>query len=71
MSAHDPIGSCCSRPRFNSIDGIDDHAWNWKLNNNRLFNGVRKVNRTTALAVAGILAVLAVMCAYALLRLAD
>jgi hypothetical protein len=31
MSANVPIGSCCSKPRFNSVDGIDDDTWLNKL----------------------------------------
>ncbi len=26
MPAHSPFGSCCSRPRFNFVGGIDDGA---------------------------------------------
>jgi hypothetical protein len=26
MSPHNPIGACCSRPRFNPVGGIDDSA---------------------------------------------
>jgi hypothetical protein len=27
MAAHNPIGRCCSRPRFNAIGGIDERTW--------------------------------------------
>lgn len=36
MSAHNPIGSCCSRPRFNAAGGIDDCAWKWTPSDNSL-----------------------------------
>ena len=26
MTAHNPIGRCCSRPRFNALGGIDDRT---------------------------------------------
>jgi hypothetical protein len=26
MSAHNPIGSCCTRPRFNAVGGVDDRT---------------------------------------------
>ena len=67
MSAHNPIASCCSRPRFNVVGGIDDRAGTSKLNDNSLVNGARKVDRIAAVAVAGILAALAVVYACALL----
>ena len=69
MSAHPAIGSCCSRPKFNAVGGIDDSAWTCKLNDNSLVNGVRKLDRTTVFAVAGILAALAVVYACALILL--
>ena len=69
MSAHNPIGSCCSRPRFNVVGGVDDSAWTWKLSDNSLGNGARKIDRATAFAVAGILTALAVVSACALLLL--
>jgi hypothetical protein len=71
MSMHNPIGSCCSRPRFNVIGGIDDRAWTCKLMDNSLVNGARKVDRTAAFIVAGILAALAVVYAGALILFAD
>ncbi len=27
MQAHSPIGSCCSRPRFNGVGGVDLETW--------------------------------------------
>lgn len=27
MPTHHPIGSCCSRPRFNVVGGLDAHGW--------------------------------------------
>ena len=71
MSAHSPIGSCCARPRFCVVGGIDDCAWTCRLNDNSLVNGARKVNRTAVITVAGILAALAIVYACALLLLAD
>ena len=71
MSAHPPIGSCCSRPKFNAVGGIDDSAWTCKLNDNSLVNGVRKLDCTTAVAIVGILAALAVVYACALLLLSN
>ena len=52
MSAHNPIGSCCTRPRFNEVSGIDDRI---------------RSDRTLAFAIAGILAAVAVVYAGALL----
>ena len=71
MSAHNPIGSCCSRPRLNIVGGVDDRTWTWKLSDNNLGNGARKIDRTTVFAVAGILAALTLAYACALLLLAD
>ena len=71
MSAHNPIGSCCSRPRFNVVGGIDDSAWAWKFIGNSLVNSARKVGRSTALAVAGTLTAMAVVYAFALILLSD
>ena len=31
MSAHIPIGRCCSRPRFNAVGGFDDRVWPYQL----------------------------------------
>ena len=67
MSAHNPIGSCCSRPKFNVVGGVDDCAWTGELYGNSLVNGVRKLDRTAVFAVAGILAALAVAYACALI----
>ena len=70
MPAHNPIGSCCSRPRLNIVGGVDDDsAWKWKLSDNNVGNGARKIDCTTAFAATGILAVLAVVSACALLLL--
>ena len=71
MSAHNPIGSCCSRSRFNVVGGVDDRTWTWKLSDYNLGNGARKIDRTTAFAVAGILAALGVVYACTLLLLSN
>jgi hypothetical protein len=72
MSLQTPIGSCCSRPRFNAVGGVDDGAWIWNLNDSNLIIGARKVDRTTAVtAIASIVAVLAVICAWALSLLSN
>ena len=69
MSAHIPIGSCCSRPRFNAVGGNDDGASICKLNGNSLINVVRKVDPTAAILVGGILAALALVYVFTLLLL--
>lgn len=72
MSAHNPIGSCCSRPRFNVVGGIDDHASTSKLNDDSFVERICKIDRTTAMiVVTSILAALALCSAGALLLLAD
>ena len=45
MSTHNPIGSCCARPRFNEVGGVDNHA---------------RPGRPPAFAIVGILAALAI-----------
>ena len=52
MSAHNPIGSCCTRPRFNEVGGVDNRD---------------RPDRMPAFAVVGILAAVAVVYAGALL----
>ena len=63
MSAHTPIGSCCSNPRFNTVGGIDDSAWARKLAHNNLVRAMHKITRII-LAVAAALITLAVGYAY-------
>jgi hypothetical protein len=31
MTAHNPIGRCCSRPRINALGGIDERTWSDEL----------------------------------------
>jgi hypothetical protein len=69
MSAHPPIGSCCSRPKFNAVSRVDDCAWTRELYGNSLVNGARKLDRTTVFAVAVILTALAVIYACAVILL--
>jgi hypothetical protein len=69
MSAHNPIGSCCTRPRFNAVGGVDDFALNCEWSARRLVDRVRKLDRTIIFAVAGILTVLAVVYVCALILL--
>jgi hypothetical protein len=72
MSTHNPIGSCCTRPRFNAVGGIDDYALSYQWNTKSLVDSVRKVDRiAVVLVVAGIVAALAVVRAFALMLLAD
>lgn len=71
MSAHNPIASCCSRPQFNAVGGIDDSPWTFSLNDNSLINRARKARRTTTVIVAGILVALVVVCARALILLSN
>jgi hypothetical protein len=68
MSAHPPIGACCYRPRFNAVGGVDDFTWTSNLQGHRHARGVCKLERAIAFAVAGILATLAVACAYTLFQ---
>ena len=52
MSAHVPIGSCCSKPQFNSVGGIDDSARPSKLDHNNLVPGMRKITPIILAAAA-------------------
>jgi hypothetical protein len=67
MSAHTPIGSCCSRPRFNAIGQVDECALNYTWDTTkRLIDSVRKADRAAAAIVIGtILAAIALVYAYA------
>ncbi len=67
MSAHEPIGSCCSRPRLNGVGGTDDHARARKSSVDRLVNSAHGIDRTAAVAVGAILSALAVVYASALI----
>lgn len=71
MSAHTPIGSCCSRPRLNFVGGIDDQASTFSLNDTSLVSRARKLERTTIVLVGSILAALAVVYASAISFLSD
>lgn len=66
MSAHPPIGSCCSRPRFNAIGRDDECALKYKWDTKRLIDNIRKVDSATAAIAIGItLAALVLVYAYA------
>jgi hypothetical protein len=69
MSALNPVGSCCSRPRFHAVGGIDDRTWTSKLKGNNLPIGARKVGRTVGIAV--VLAALVIIFACVILQIAD
>lgn len=69
MSEHNPIRSCCTRPRFNAVGGVDDCALHYQWNTKRLVDAVHKIGRTAVFAFAGVLAALAIVYAYTLSRL--
>ena len=66
MSAHSPIGACCYRPRFNAVGGVDGCRWTSNSQGRNPVRGVRGLERTIGVSAAGILATLAVACAYTL-----
>ena len=66
MSAHSPIGACCYRPRFNAVGGVDGCRWTSNSQGRNAVRGVRGLERTIGVSAAGILATLAVSCAYTL-----
>ncbi len=63
MSIHSPIGSCCTRPRFNFVGGIDDRPEAFALLESGLVHSSIKIRRrlilgasiVVALAVAAVL----------------
>ena len=63
MSIHSPIGSCCTRPRFNFVGGIDDRPESYALLESGLVHSSIKIRRrlilgasiVVALAVAAVL----------------
>ena len=67
MSAHPPIGACCYRPGFNAVGGVDGCRWTSNSQGRNPVRGVRRLERTIGLSAVGILATLAVACAYTLL----
>ena len=69
MSAHNPIGSCCTRPQFNAVGGVDSCPLHYQWNIKRLIDAVHKIDRAAVFASAGVLAALAIVCAYTLSRL--
>lgn len=58
MLVHPPIGSCCARPKFNAVSGVDDCAYPSVSYGDSLITGARKFDRATVFSVAGILAAL-------------
>jgi hypothetical protein len=66
MSAHPPIGACCYRPRFNAVGGVDGCGGTGDSQGRNPVRGVRQLERTIVFSAAGILASLAVACAYTL-----
>jgi len=72
MLAQHPIGSCCSRPRFNTVGGVDHSTSNDTWNARRLVNGIRTVGGTTAaIAMISIVAVVAVVFGWVLPLLSN
>ena len=72
MLAQHPIGSCCSRPRFNAVGGVDNSTLNYTWNARRLVNGIRTVNGTTAaVAMISSVAVVAVVFGWVLPLLSN
>jgi hypothetical protein len=70
MSTHNPVGSCCNRPRFNFVGGIDDRTEPYRLLESRFVHSPRKIGHTVFLGVSIFLA-LAVAYACAQLLLAN
>ena len=66
MLVHSPIGSCCARPKFSAANEVAECANPSELYCGNLINGALKYGRTTAFAVAAILAALV---AYSLILL--
>lgn len=66
MSTHGSIGSCCARPGFNAVGGVDDREWTGRLFDRRRGNRVAGLNRATV-SLAALLAALAI--AYVCARL--
>lgn len=52
MFTHSPVGSCCTRPRFNFVGGIDDRAKSYTFLERRLAHGTRKIRRNVILGVS-------------------
>ena len=67
MSIHNPLGSCCTRPRFNFVGGIDDRPEAYALLESGLVHNIVKIRRKVILG-ASIVVALAVA---ALLLLAN
>ena len=63
MLMHNPVGSCCTRPRFNSVGGVDDRPEAYALPESGLVHSIIKIRRkvifgasiVVALAVAALL----------------
>jgi hypothetical protein len=66
MSTHGSIGSCCARPEFNAVGGVDDREWTGQLFDRRRGNRLAGLNRVTV-SLAALLAALAI--AYVCARL--
>lgn len=68
MSIHPPFRSCCTRPRFNLVGGIDDSAEPYMLLESGLFRSTRKIWRNVILGVSIFIAlIVAYACAQLLL----
>lgn len=52
MSIHPPLRSCCIRPRFNLVGGIDDRAEPYMLLESWPFHSTRKIFRNVILGVS-------------------
>ena len=68
MSIHTPIGSCCTRPRFNFVGGIDDRPGSYALIESGLPQSASKDRRKVILGASIVVAVAAAyVCAQGLL----
>jgi hypothetical protein len=67
MFTHNPVGSCCTRPRFNFVGGNDDRAKSYTSSERPIFS-TRKIQRNVVLAVSVFVALgVAYACAQLLL----
>jgi hypothetical protein len=51
MFTHNPVGSCCTRLRFNCVGGNDDRAKSYTSSERPIFS-TRKIQRNVVLAVS-------------------
>ena len=70
MSIHSPIGSCCTRPRFNFVGGIDDRPGSYALLESGLVQSA-SIDRRKVILGASIVVALTAAYVYAQVLLAN